>query len=79
DRGAAAAREPAADVEQNRRLSDFDALPMEGVGHFPMLEQPAVFLALLEHWIEELSVSHETAPEVSPKASRATISEPTAR
>lgn len=67
----AAASEPAADVEQNRRLADFEALSMEGVGHFPMLEQPADFLALLEHWIDELSAS--------PRASRAASSEPAPR
>jgi pimeloyl-ACP methyl ester carboxylesterase len=45
------------DVERNRELADFDALLVEGSGHFPMLEQPARFRTLLARWIEELSAS----------------------
>ncbi len=43
-------------LEENRALADFDALLLEGSGHFPMLEQPAHFLPLLRHWIEQLSL-----------------------
>ena len=58
----AAESEPAADVEQNSRLADFDALTMDGVGHFPMLEAPREFQALLERWIAELGPRPETTP-----------------
>jgi len=52
---ASANSKPPVDVEQNRRWCDFDALTMDGVGHFPMLERPDAFLPLLEHWIAALS------------------------
>lgn len=42
-------------VERNRRLADFDALLLEDAGHFPMIEQPERFVALLRHWVDELS------------------------
>ncbi len=58
-----AGAEPVAEVEQNRRLCDYDALVMEGSGHFPMLEQPDAFQARLAHWIEQL-------PPARPDASR---------
>lgn len=46
---------PETALERNRELCDFDALLVEDSGHFPMLEQPARFRALLQRWIEELS------------------------
>ena len=49
----AADREPAPDVEATRRLADFDAAELQGVGHFPMLERPAEFLPLLERLVAE--------------------------
>jgi len=42
-------------IEVNRRYADFDAHVMEGVGHFPMLERPDEFNALLRQVIEELT------------------------
>jgi pimeloyl-ACP methyl ester carboxylesterase len=50
-----AGAELATRVERNRVFADFDALLMEDVGHFPMLEEPERFQRLLLHWIEELS------------------------
>ncbi len=50
----AAGSDPATDVEANRAVCDFDAVLMEGVGHFPMLERPTQFVPLLERWIDEL-------------------------
>ena len=60
--GQGAVSEVDADVEQNSRLADFDALTMDGVGHFPMLEAPREFQALLERWIAELGPRPETTP-----------------
>ena len=43
-------------IEANREYDpDFDALVMEGVGHFPMLERPAELDRLIERVIEELT------------------------
>ncbi len=41
-------------IEKNRRLADFDAVLIEGVGHYPMLERPGEFNARLEAWLAEL-------------------------
>ena len=42
-------------VEGNRSLGiDFDAVTMEGVGHFLMMEKPAAFNQHLASWVEEL-------------------------
>ena len=41
-------------VEINRKYADFDAMIMEGVGHFIQLEHPGEFNEHLRHWIEEL-------------------------
>jgi pimeloyl-ACP methyl ester carboxylesterase len=43
------------DVEASARLADFDAVLLEGVGHFPMLEQPGRFQAALRAWIDALA------------------------
>jgi pimeloyl-ACP methyl ester carboxylesterase len=42
-------------VEANRRFADFDAVVMEGVGHYPHLEEPEEFNRHLERWIDALS------------------------
>lgn len=43
-------------VEVNRRYSpDYEALIMDGVGHFPMLERPEEFNRLLAEVVEELT------------------------
>jgi len=41
-------------VEVNRKYADFDAIVMDGVGHFPMLERPDEFNAILTRVIEDL-------------------------
>lgn len=41
-------------VEVNRKYADFDATVMKGVGHFPMLERPDEFNAILSRVIEDL-------------------------
>jgi pimeloyl-ACP methyl ester carboxylesterase len=41
-------------VDVNRKYADFDATVMKGVGHFPMLERPEEFNALLSGVIEDL-------------------------
>jgi pimeloyl-ACP methyl ester carboxylesterase len=57
----AAGREPEPDVAGLRALCDYDARPLEGVGHFPMLERPAAFKAVLARWIDELARPREAA------------------
>ena len=45
----------ATNVEGNRKYArDFDALQMEGSGHFPMLERPSDFNALLAQVVSEI-------------------------
>lgn len=46
---------PATAIEGNRRYADYDAILMEGVGHFPMLERPRDFEAHLRAWLAELA------------------------
>ena len=41
-------------MDINRKYTDFDAVTMEGVGHFIQLEQPEEFNKYLRRWIEEL-------------------------
>ena len=43
------------DVEANRNYADYNAVIMEGVGHFPMRENPEEFNRLLADLIEELT------------------------
>jgi len=45
----------ATNVEGNARLADFQAELLDGVGHFPMLEQPARFQAALRRALESLA------------------------
>lgn len=47
----------------NRRYGSFDAVLMEGVGHFPMIERPAEFNALLRREIAALQGEGEGAGE----------------
>jgi pimeloyl-ACP methyl ester carboxylesterase len=42
-------------VETNRKYADFDAVLMEGVGHYPQLERPEEFNRLLLAYLAELS------------------------
>jgi len=51
----------ATDVAGNRRYADFDAVLLEGVGHFPMLERPAAFDRQMRRFLEELE-SRPPAP-----------------
>ncbi len=46
---------PETDFETNRRYADYDAVLMEGVGHFPMLERPREFETHLRAWLAELA------------------------
>lgn len=41
-------------VEGNRTLADYDAVIIEGVGHYPMLERPEEFNRLLSEMVGEL-------------------------
>lgn len=45
---------PATDVEANRRFADFDAVLMEDVGHYLMIERPAELNRLLGELLDEL-------------------------
>jgi len=45
------------DTEGNRRFADYDAVVMEGVGHFPMLERPEEFNAELRKVLAALPSS----------------------
>jgi pimeloyl-ACP methyl ester carboxylesterase len=56
------------DVAGNSRLADFDALLLDGVGHFPMLERPDEFRALLRRWVDELG-TREAREEHAPDRS----------
>jgi pimeloyl-ACP methyl ester carboxylesterase len=44
-------------IETNRKYADFDAVLMEGVGHYPQLERPEEFNRELLDVLEELSAS----------------------
>ena len=44
-------------VERNRQFGDFDAVMLEGVGHFPMLEQPDSFNEKLREMLKALPKS----------------------
>jgi len=48
-------RTAATDIEANRRHGDYDAVLMDGVGHFVMLERPEEFNRLLADAVEELT------------------------
>ncbi len=43
------------EIETNRKYGDYDAVLMEGVGHFVMLERPEEFNRLLAEAVEELT------------------------
>ena len=45
----------ATNIEGNRKYADFDAVIMDGVGHFLQLEAPAAFNGHLRRYVEELS------------------------
>ena len=53
---------PPTQIESNRKYADFDAVTMDGVGHFLQLESPADFNAHLRRFIEELEAA---APDLS--------------
>ncbi|MEO0996251.1 MAG: alpha/beta hydrolase [Pseudomonadota bacterium] len=46
---------PVTNVEGNRQYADFDAVIVEGSGHFIQLEKPAAFNARLREYIEALA------------------------
>ena len=41
-------------VETNRKYCDFDVVKMDGVGHYPMIEKPEEFHAVLEEVVAGL-------------------------
>lgn len=41
-------------IDRNRAYADFDAVILMGSGHYPMLDQPAVFNEKLRRWLEEI-------------------------
>jgi pimeloyl-ACP methyl ester carboxylesterase len=43
------------EVDKNRRYADFDAVVLNGVGHFPMLERPEPFNARLRETLRALA------------------------
>lgn len=45
----------ATNIESNRRYADYDAILMDGVGHFLQLERPAEFNAHLRSYLAELT------------------------
>ena len=45
---------PPTAIDINRRYDDFDAVILEGVGHYPMLEKPDAFNELLDNVLLEL-------------------------
>lgn len=48
------------DVAANRKYADFDAVLMEGVGHYLHLERPAEFNALLRQTLDGLAAGRDT-------------------
>lgn len=42
-------------VEINRKYADFDAVTIEGVGHYPMLEKPDEFNGRLRDVLKEFT------------------------
>lgn len=50
----------ATDVEANRKYADFDAVLMEGVGHYLHLERPAEFNRLLRETLDRLAAARDT-------------------
>ncbi len=45
-------------IETNRRYADFDAVIIDGVGHYPMLEDPPTFRAGLRALIDAVAETH---------------------
>lgn len=46
-------------VPTNKKYADFDAVTMEGVGHYPMLEKPAEFNAKLRNVLKEIALKKQ--------------------
>jgi pimeloyl-ACP methyl ester carboxylesterase len=42
-------------IEANRKYADFDAVLMEGVGHYLQLEQPEEFNRHMRRFIDEIA------------------------
>jgi pimeloyl-ACP methyl ester carboxylesterase len=42
-------------IDVNRKYADYDAVMLDGVGHYPMLEQPPAFEAALRHALGALA------------------------
>jgi pimeloyl-ACP methyl ester carboxylesterase len=54
------------ETERNRKYADFDAVLVEGAGHFLMLEKPAEFDARLREVLEKLRPPSGADPTLSP-------------
>jgi Predicted hydrolases or acyltransferases (alpha/beta hydrolase superfamily) len=44
-------------VEVNKKYADFDAIEMEGVGHFPMLERPEEFNSKFQQALDAITLA----------------------
>ena len=53
---------PISEIEINRRHGDYDAVIMEGVGHFLLLEKPEPFNRLLKKTVAEIIQSSKDRP-----------------
>lgn len=53
----------ATDVAANRKYADFDAVLMEGVGHYLHLERPGEFNALLRQTLDGLAAARDTTDD----------------
>jgi pimeloyl-ACP methyl ester carboxylesterase len=49
--------QPVTEIEINRKYADFDAVLIEGVGHFLQLERPAEVNARLREVVAELAAA----------------------
>jgi len=65
--------QPVTEVEINRKYADFDAVLVEGVGHFLQLERPAELNARLREVVAELAAAapaRAPAPAAPPEPDR---------
>ena len=42
-------------IESNRQYADYDAVLMDGVGHYPHMTRPAEFNPHMMRWVDELA------------------------
>jgi pimeloyl-ACP methyl ester carboxylesterase len=58
--------QPVTEIEINRKYADFDAVLIEGVGHFLQLERPAELNARLREVVAGLAAATTRTPEPTP-------------